>query len=52
MRKAGFWKTDWFLGLALILALLVAANSDLMQSLERKAYDLCAALASGGAVAL
>ena len=26
MRKTGFWKTDWFLGLALSGALLIAAN--------------------------
>jgi len=40
MRKAGFWKTDWFLGLVVSSAMLVAANGDLVRSLERKAYDL------------
>jgi len=40
MRNAGFWKTDWFLGLALTVLLLAAANGDLLQSLERKAYDM------------
>ncbi len=40
MRKAGFWKTDWFLGLAVSCVMLLAASSDLMRSLERKAYDL------------
>ena len=40
MRKAGFWKTDWFLGLAVSCVMLGAANSDLIRSLERKAYDL------------
>lgn len=40
MRKAGFWKTDWFLCLALSLAMLAAANGELIQSLERKAYDM------------
>ena len=35
-----FWKSDWFLGLAVALVLLVASNGDLIQSLERKAYDL------------
>lgn len=38
MRKAGFWKTDWFLGLA--LAMPAAANGELIQSRERKAYDM------------
>src|SRR6185436_17601620 len=38
---SGFWKTDWFLG-ALIVVLVVIFNraSDLIPSLERKAYDL------------
>ncbi|MBL0206664.1 MAG: CHASE2 domain-containing protein [Propionivibrio sp.] len=40
MGKTGFWKTDWFLGLAVSCVMLVAANGDLMGSLERKAYDL------------
>ena len=40
MRKTGFWKTDWFLGVAVSLAMLVAGGSDLIRSLERKAYDL------------
>ena len=35
-----FWKSDWFLGLAVSLAMLVAGGGDLLQSLERKAYDL------------
>ncbi|MGE5468654.1 MAG: CHASE2 domain-containing serine/threonine-protein kinase [Ignavibacteria bacterium] len=38
--KANFWKGDWFLGLAVSCAVLVAGNSDLLQSLERKAYDV------------
>jgi serine/threonine-protein kinase len=40
MNKLGFWKADWFLGLIVVAAMLVAARSDLIQSLERKAYDL------------
>ena len=40
MRKAGFWKTDWFLGLVVTGVMLLAANGDLVRSLERKAYDL------------
>ncbi len=39
-RKTGFWTTDWFLGLTVSIAVLVAANGDLIGSLERKAYDL------------
>lgn len=40
MRKAGFWKTDWFLGAVVTGVMLVAANGDLVRSLERKAYDI------------
>ena len=35
-----FWKADWFVGLLVALLFLFSANSDLMQSLERKAYDI------------
>ena len=35
-----FWKKDWFVGLLVALVFLLGASSDLMQSLERKAYDL------------
>src|SRR6266850_2620049 len=38
MSKAGFWKKDWFLGLAVSLVLLFAGGSQLIQSLERTAY--------------
>jgi len=38
--KSGFWKTDWFLGAVVAVVLLLAGNSDLIQSLERKAYDM------------
>jgi serine/threonine-protein kinase len=39
--KSGFWKSDWFLGLVVVAA-FVAFNrsSDLVASLERKAYDV------------
>ena len=39
--KPRFWRSDWFLGLA-VLAAFAAFNgfSDLIPSLERKAYDL------------
>src|SRR5215471_8031887 len=39
MSKAGFWKKDWFLGLMVSLVLLVAGGSQLIESLERTAYD-------------
>ncbi len=39
-RKTGFWKADWFLGLAVSIVMLAISNSDLLGSLERKAYDL------------
>jgi len=39
MRSA-FWKSDWFLGLVVVVLMLLAGGGDLMQSLERKAYDL------------
>jgi len=35
-----FWKSDWFLGLVVSLAMLIAGGGELLQSLERKAYDL------------
>ena len=39
--KGDFWKSDWFLGLVIAIVFLVArGSSDLLQSLERKAYDL------------
>jgi eukaryotic-like serine/threonine-protein kinase len=38
--KSGFWKSDWFLGLVLALLVFFASGSDLLQSLERKAYDM------------
>ena len=41
MTKTGFWKTDWFLGVAVVLFIvLFNQSSDLVPSLERKAYDL------------
>src|SRR5579871_6004202 len=39
--KSRFWKTDWFLGLLVLAAFaLFSRTSDLIPSLERKAYDL------------
>ncbi|MDD5179872.1 MAG: serine/threonine-protein kinase [Gallionellaceae bacterium] len=40
MKYKLFWKSDWFVGLLVVLLFLFSANSDLMQSLERKAYDM------------
>jgi len=40
VQKAGFWRKDWFLGLVVALVLAFSGSSDLVQSLERKAYDL------------
>lgn len=40
IKKVTLLKADWFVGLLVALAMLFGANSDLMQSLERKAYDL------------
>jgi CHASE2 domain-containing sensor protein/tRNA A-37 threonylcarbamoyl transferase component Bud32 len=39
MKKTAFWKADWFLGLIVALVLFFASGSDLVQSLERLAYD-------------
>src|SRR5467141_872193 len=39
--KAGLWKTDWFLGAVVVLVVLVFnRSSDLIPSLEQKAYDI------------
>ena len=39
--KSGFWKTDWFLGLAVVVAFIFFNRAtDLVAGLERKAYDL------------
>lgn len=39
--KSGFWKSDWFLGAIVVVAVLAfSRSSDLIPSLERKAYDL------------
>jgi serine/threonine-protein kinase len=39
MTKGEFWKKDWFLGLAVSLVLLFVGGSQLIQGLERSAYD-------------
>ena len=40
MSKWPFWQRDWLVGLLVALFFLAGARSDLIQSLERKAYDL------------
>jgi len=40
MKKLAFWKADWFFGLIVTVVLFIAGGGDLIQSLERKAYDL------------
>ncbi|HJW23838.1 MAG TPA: serine/threonine-protein kinase [Rhodocyclaceae bacterium] len=40
MGKAGFWKSDWFLGVVVTVVMLAIGGTDLIRSLERKAYDL------------
>lgn len=40
MTRAGFWKADWLIGLVLAIVMLAVAGTDLIQSLERKAYDM------------
>jgi eukaryotic-like serine/threonine-protein kinase len=39
MTKVGFWKKDWFLGLGVSLVLLVTGGTQLIESMERSAYD-------------
>jgi len=38
MARKDFWKSDWFLGVAVVV--LVISKTDFVQSMERKAYDL------------
>ena len=39
--KSGFWKSDWFLGLMVVIVVVFFSRiSDLIPSLERKAYDM------------
>jgi len=40
MKKLDFWQADWFLGVVVALVILALSGRDLVQSLERKAYDL------------
>jgi CHASE2 domain-containing sensor protein len=39
--KSGFWRADWFLGVGVVVLFAIfSRTSDLIPSLERKAYDL------------
>ena len=41
MKSLGFWRSDWFFGLITVIVIVVFnLSSDLIKSLERKAYDL------------
>src|SRR6185295_12142116 len=41
MKKLDFWRSDWFLGVIVVVVVAVfARTSDLIPSLERKAYDV------------
>src|SRR5262245_39736319 len=41
MKKFDFWRSDWFLGVVVVIVIaLFNRLSDLIPSLERKAYDL------------
>ena len=40
MKKAGFWKSDWFFGVLVSIVMLILGNGQLLQGLERKAYDM------------
>ena len=40
MKKGAFWKADWFLVMIVAIVLFFIGGGDLIQSLERKAYDL------------
>jgi serine/threonine-protein kinase len=46
MSKANFWKTDWFFGVVVSVVVLALSGGDLVQSLERKAYDIGMGMAS------
>ena len=46
MKKADFWKSDWFFGVVVSVVVLFLGNGELLQGLERKAYDMGVAAAS------
>ena len=46
MKKADFWKSDWFFGVVVSIVVLILGNGELLQGLERKAYDMGVAATS------
>ena len=46
MKTLSFWKSDWLIGLIVAVLFLGAWRGDLVQSLERKAYDLAVSATS------
>lgn len=40
MKAPGFWKSDWFTGVAVGVLVVLLSGSELLQGLERKAYDM------------
>jgi serine/threonine-protein kinase len=46
MKKTDFWKSDWFFGVVVSVVVLILGNGDLLQGLERKAYDMGVAATS------
>jgi CHASE2 domain-containing sensor protein len=46
MKKTGFWKSDWFFGVVVSVVVLILGNGELLQGLERKAYDMGVAATS------
>jgi CHASE2 domain-containing sensor protein len=40
MAKLSIWKSDWFLATAITVAMLLFSQGELIQGLERKAYDM------------
>ncbi len=46
MKKADFWKSDWFFGVVVSIVVLFLGNGELLQGLERKAYDMGVAATS------
>lgn len=46
MKAPSFWKSDWFIGLAVGVPLILLSGSELLQGLERKAYDMGVRLSS------
>jgi serine/threonine-protein kinase len=46
MKKTDFWKSDWFFGVVVSVVMLILGSGELLQGLERKAYDMGVAATS------